>query len=66
MQLGSTLLAVASLVAPASGFALAGAAPASRTIRAAPATMGLFDGFKKAFENKDYSNSPGQCAPQPP
>ena len=29
------------------------------TIRSVPMTMGLFDGFKKAFENKDYSQSPG-------
>lgn len=36
--------------------------PSSRAAasRTAPPALGLFDAFSKAFENKDYSNSPAQ------
>ena len=59
MQLPSRLLLLACLLEPAHGFAVG----TLRTVKAAPrcnVQCGLFDAFNKAFDNKDYSTSPGQ------
>jgi len=50
------------VLAPAVVALIVGPAPAATirggNMRCGPVSLGLFDAFKKAFDNKDYTNSP--------